>query len=236
MTFPELYEQLCTLGSEPTRRTYLRHGFGDNTFGVSFAALGTLKKQLVGRGKDKQLAHRLAQQLWQSGNFEARTLATMIADDQQLSAAEAEAWAADVTNHSLADALAGLVAGTAFAWERVAAWTLAPDEHRQRLGYALLSRLALQQPQLPDAHFEPYVARMEQQLQQAPNRAKEGMNGALIAIGGRSEALRRRVEAAADRIGPVVIDHGATACQTPSIRPYLAKMWARKAEKAAEVG
>lgn len=232
MTFDELYAQLRALGSEQTRKLYLRHGFGDHTFGVSYAHLGQLKKQLVGRGKDKQLAHELARQLWQSGNFDARTLATMIADPLQLTPANAEAWAADLTNHSLADALAGLVAETDFARTKAEAWMTAPGEYRQRLGYALLGRLALQPNTLADTDLEPYVTRIEQQLQAAPNRAKEGMNNALIAIGSRSEALRALVEAAADRIGPVEIDHGATACQTFDIRPYLAKVWARKAVKA----
>ncbi|GAB3833745.1 DNA alkylation repair protein [Hymenobacter jeollabukensis] len=232
MTFDDLLAQLRALGSEQTRKTYLRHGFGDNTFGVSFAHFGALKKQLVGRGKDKNLAQQLARQLWQSGYYDARTLATMIADPQQFTPAEADAWAADVTNHSLADALAGLLAGTDFAWAKVAEWTQAAGEYPQRLGYALLSRLALQDSGAPDAAFVPYVTRIEQQLQTAPNRAKEGMNGALIAIGSRSEGLREQVESAADRIGPVVIDHGDTACQTPAIRPYLAKIWARKAVKA----
>jgi 3-methyladenine DNA glycosylase AlkD len=232
MTFDEIFAQLRALGSEQTRKTYLRHGFGDNTFGVSYAQLGQLKKQLVGRGKDKAHAHQVARQLWQSGNFDARTLATMVADPQQLTPAEAEAWAATVTNHSLADALAGLVAGSGFAWAQMEAWVQADDEYRQRLGYALLSRLAQQDAAVPDAAFEPHVARIEQQIQRAPNRAKEGMNGALLALGGRSELLRQRVEAAADRIGPVTVDHGDTACQTPAIRPYLAKMWARKAVKA----
>lgn len=232
MTFDELYTQLRALGTEATRHIYLRHGFGENTFGVSYAHLGQLKKQLTGRGKDKQHAHQLARQLWQSGNFDARTLATMLADPQQLSPAEADAWAAEVSNHSLADALAGLVVATPFARTKADEWLAASGEYPQRLGYALLGRLALQPSTLPDADFAPYVARIEQQIHAAPNRAKEGMNNALIAIGSRSEALRALVEAAADRIGPVEIDHGDTACQTFDVRPYLAKVWARKAVKA----
>lgn len=232
MTFDQIFAQLRALGSPQTRAIYLRHGFGEQTFGVSYAHLGQLKKQLVGRGKDRGRAHAVARQLWQTGNFDARTLATMVADPAQLTKAEAEQWAADVHNHSLADALAGLVADTGFARARADEWIAGPGEYRQRLGYALLGRLALLPTGLPDADFVPYVRRIEQDLPQAPNRAKEGMNNALIAIGSRSEALRALVEAAADRIGPVEIDHGATACQTADIRSYLAKVWARKAVKA----
>lgn len=232
MTFDELFAQLRALGTDATRRTYLRHGFGENTFGVIFAHLGQLKKQLTSRGKDRQHAHRLAQQLWQSGNFDARTLATMLADPQQLTPADADAWAADLRNHSLADALASLIAATPFARTKADEWLTASGEYQQRLGYALLGRLALQPYPLPDAAFAPYVARIEQRIHVAPNRAKEGMHHALIAIGSRSEGLRALVEAAADRIGPVTVDHGATACQTPDLRPYLAKVWARKTAKA----
>ncbi|WP_400190625.1 DNA alkylation repair protein [Hymenobacter sp. B81] len=233
MSFDEIYQQLQTLGTEQTRQTYRRHGCGDHVFGVSFAELGKLKKQLVGRGKDRAHAHALARQLWPTGNFEARTLATMLADPQQLSAAEAEAWAAEVPNHALADSLAALVAETPFAQAKLAEWTATPDEYRQRLGFALLGRLALQDAALPDAFFEPYIRQIEQQLAGAANRAREGMNNCLISIGSRNEALRQRVEAAADRIGPVSIDHGDTACQTFDVRPYLAKVWARKAARAS---
>ena len=55
------------------------------------------------------------------------------------------------------------------------------------------------------------------------------MNGALIAIGTRNEALRAAAEAASGRIGIVVVDHGQTGCVTPAALPYIAKVWDRKA-------
>ncbi|KUG08762.1 hypothetical protein ASU33_11550 [Solirubrum puertoriconensis] len=223
-------DQLRSLGTEQTRNTYLRHGLGPNVFGVSYAHLGQLKKAFVGRGKDKDLAHQVALALWQSGNFEARTLATMIADPKQFSPAEAEAWVADVRNHALADTLAGLVAATPFAEQKAGEWTSQSAEFVQRTGYALLAKQA-QQSALSDACLEAYISQIENHIPKAANRAKEGMNNALIAIGCRSETLRHMVEAAADRLGPVVIDHGDTACQTFVIRPYLEKVWARKASK-----
>ena len=45
------------------------------------------------------------------------------------------------------------------------------------------------------------------------------MNGALIAIGARNEALRAAAEAASGRIGIVVVDHGETGCVTPAAVP-----------------
>jgi 3-methyladenine DNA glycosylase AlkD len=227
MTFTETFEQLRALGSEQTRKTYRRHGAGENMFGVSFASYGQLKKQFVGRGKDKALAHDVARQLWQTQNIDAQILATMIADPAQLTEAEADAWVADCRWHGLSDALATLLSQTPFA-EAKMQQLLAAAEQPQRTGYSILNRLAQRPDARPDAYFAPHIARIEQHIHHAPNWAREAMNNCLIAIGGRSEALRAQVEAAADRLGPVSIDHGKTACQTFGIKPYLAKMWARK--------
>lgn len=59
------------------------------------------------------------------------------------------------------------------------------------------------------------------------------MNGALINIGARDDALRKKALAAADRIGVVEVDHGQTECKTPAARPYIEKMWARRKTASA---
>lgn len=228
MTFADTFEQLRALGSEQTRKTYRRHGAGENMFGVSYANLGQLKKQLLGRGKDRAAAHAIAQQLWATQNLDAQTLATMVADPAQLSAAEASAWVADCHWHGLSDALAGLLAQTPLAEVLLEKLLASPEEQPQRVAYSLLGRLAQQPDARSDAWFAPHLARIERHFHAAPNRSREAMNNCLIAIGSRSAALRTAVEQAADRLGPVSIDHGDTACQTFAVKPYLAKVWARR--------
>ncbi len=49
------------------------------------------------------------------------------------------------------------------------------------------------------------------------------MNCALIAIGRRTPRLRRAATAAAKRIGPVEVNHGATGCKTPDAVAAIAK-------------
>ncbi|GAA4385299.1 DNA alkylation repair protein [Hymenobacter koreensis] len=235
MTFEEIYAQLQALGTEQNRKIYRRHGASGDLFGVSFANFSQLKKQLTGRGKDAAHAHALAQQLWATRNFDAQLLATMIADPRQLTEVAADAWAADTHCHMLADALATLVGGTQYAQGKVREWTSSPGEMHQRIGYSLLNGLALRSSALPDSFFEPFIARIEAGIAVAPNRAKEAMNNCLIGMGSRNETLRQQVEAAADRIGPVSIDHGDTSCQTFEVRPYLAKVWARKTKSVPAV-
>ncbi|GAA3932371.1 DNA alkylation repair protein [Hymenobacter algoricola] len=228
MTFEEIFTQLRSLGSEHTQKTYKRHGSGENVFGVSFANYALLKKQFVGRGKDKQRAHALARQLWQTQNIDARSLATLIADPQQLTEAEVMGWVADIHYHALADLFAVLLFQAPCRQKKMNEWLSAPQEMLQRIAYTLLGRLALEDRSLPESFFEAHVQRLEPLLHAAPNRAKEAMNSALISIGSRSEALRHAVEQAADRLGPIRIDHGDTSCQTFVIREYLERIWARK--------
>ena len=67
----------------------------------------------------------------------------------------------------------------------------------------------------------------------APNRARQGMNQALIAIGSRNDALATTAIAAAERIGPVEVDHGDTDCKTPDAATYIAKVRAHATRKSA---
>src|SRR5215813_5855496 len=73
MNLTEVMSALERAGSEGTRKTLQRHGARPPLFGVSYGDLYGLQKRL---GTD----HPLAQQLWNSGNHDARVLATLIAD------------------------------------------------------------------------------------------------------------------------------------------------------------
>ena len=94
--------QLEAWGSAQTRKTYERHGVTGPMYGVSFANLNKLAKQL-------KTDHELACALWRSGNHDARVLATMIADPERVDSALADAWLKACDNAVLADLLASLV-------------------------------------------------------------------------------------------------------------------------------
>src|SRR5207302_5649078 len=99
-------------------------------------------------------------------------------------------------------------------------WITAKGEWITRTGWHLLSYLAGQQNEVPDALFENYLTLIEKDIHQGQNRTKQAMNGALISIGARNENLKKRAVAAARRIGTVEIDHGDTDCKTPDAVTY----------------
>lgn len=224
MTRDECMTALEREGTAQNRKTYARHGVTGPCFGVSYAALGKLKKAI-------KVDHDLAVLLWESGNHDARVLACMIDDPAAVTAAQLKAWAADLSNYVLTDALSGLAAKSPHARACMTSWIKAKDEWRASAGWNVLAHLALADNGLPDSDFESMLARIESRILQAKNRTRHAMNNALIAIGSRNEHLAELATAAADRIGKVEVNHGETGCKTPDAASYIAKTRAHHAAK-----
>ena len=87
MLASDVLAKLKRLGKKKTAEIYRRHGATGDVWGVSFADLGALKKQI-------KTDHNVAQSLWKSGVLDAQTLALMIADPATLTPAEADEWLA----------------------------------------------------------------------------------------------------------------------------------------------
>jgi 3-methyladenine DNA glycosylase AlkD len=85
-------------------------------FGVSFAAMGKLKKAI-------KIDHALARLLWATGNHDARVLSTMIADANTMTEAELAAWVGDLDNYVLTDSFSILAAQSPFAGKNMQEWT-----------------------------------------------------------------------------------------------------------------
>lgn len=221
-TFDSLMAEMKKLGTAQAVKIYKRHGMSEPLFGVSFANFGILKKKI-------KVDHELAQKLWASGNGDARNLAVMIADPAKFSSKQIDDWAKDQDCYGSCDMLSGLIGKTTFAQEKAEAWIKSKNEWIGRTGWNLIGGLAMNlENKLPDSYFEPLLVKIEKEIHGAKNFTRHAMNMTLICIGARSVNLRKKAEAAAGRIGKVVVDHGETDCKTPEAIPYIAKMWARK--------
>jgi 3-methyladenine DNA glycosylase AlkD len=215
------------MGTAQNRKVYQRHGAGPKLFGVSFADLGKLKKQI---GVDRELAVGL----WETGNADARILATMIADPDAMTSAELDRWARETSYYVVADSFSGLATRSPLAQKKMEAWTKSKAEFVGQIGWNLLGGLAMYSPDLPDSLFEARLKEIEASIHSAKNRTRHAMNQALICIGMRSRDLHAKAIVAAKRIGKVQVDHGETSCKTPEAIPYMERAWARKkGEKSA---
>ncbi len=224
MPLAEVMDALENAGSAQTRKTYARHGAWEPMFGVSFAVLKTLAKRI-------RVDHELACALWATGNFDARNLAVKVVDPARMSAADLDRWAQEPTAAMCNSYVAHVAAEGPHAHAKVAQWLAAADEAQRRMGWLLIAALAMRDETLADAWFAEHLLTIEASLHAAPNAQRAAMHQALIAIGCRSEPLRKAATAAAKRIGKVEIDHGDTACQTPDAIQSIEKTWAHSIAK-----
>jgi len=129
---------------------------------------------------------------------------------------------AEAFEHNAA-ALAGLADAADIACDQVNRWCEAGDESASAMGWGVLARRMARPGGWSDDDLARKIETIERTIHRSPNRARHAMNGALIAIGMRNAGLRKLALAAAERIGPVEVDHGETGCKTPDAAAYIMK-------------
>lgn len=217
MNYEEVMAKLKNLGTAQNIKIYTRHGAGSQLFGVSFAHLKKLAKELKNN-------HELGLQLWASKNIDARLLATRIVDPTQFTRSLIEEWVQDISYYVLLDDFVfNVVVHTAFAQNLMEEWIDSPDEWIGRAGWNIINSLALYHKELSDSFFEPYLERLENDLQKSKNRTKQAMNNTLIAIGIKSAELADKAISISRTLGKVTVNHGKTACKTPHAEEYILK-------------
>ncbi len=223
-TYQDVMTQLESFGTDQNIKIYRRHGAASpRLFGVSYGNLNKLVKKI-------KTDHALAQQLWASGNHDARILAMKIADPDQATSAELDSWVNDLGDYILADALSEFISKTTFVQEKAEAWMASSNEWISTTGWNLLGYLALNGQAMPDSYFEPYLQTIESDIHQRQNRVRYAMNNALIQIGSRNGALEPLAIITAKNVGKVDVDHGQTSCKTPDAASYIQKVRAHKQE------
>ncbi|WP_321470911.1 DNA alkylation repair protein [uncultured Paludibaculum sp.] len=227
MTLKEAMQTLESLGSEQTRKIYRRHGAAEPMFGVSFANFNKLQKKIG-------CNHALAQELWATGNFDARVLATMIADPQATTSELLDQWVMDLEGYSLTDLFGKFVAQTPLARQKREKWMKSKVEFTAQAGWLLLSYAIAGGESLSEEYLKETLGFIEKHIHQSMNRVRHSMNGVLIAMGVSRPSLHPLVLATAARIGKVVVDHGETSCQTPDAAAYIAKTLAHRARKKGQ--
>ena len=227
MTKTEAMKELRANGSAQTRKIARRHGVESDMFGVSYAFLGKMKRKI-------KTDQRLAEQLWATGNYDARFLATMVAEPSRMTATTLKSWANDLEDRHLAAALSNVVAEAPSAKKLMGKWTSARNEMLACAGWHTLASLARQENDLDDASFEKYLEKIETRIHGSKNWVRYAMNNALINIGVRNPKLEKIAIAAAVRIGTVEVDHGETGCKTPEAVSYIKKTVAYNKKKTAK--
>lgn len=194
----ELQAALTLLKSHSSRKTLAsmaRYAIpSDNALGVSMTDLKLLAKHL-GRN------HDLAEALWRTGVYEARMLASLIADPQRFTSAQLDRWCKDFDNWAICDTVCFVLFDrTPYAWQKVAKWSKRREEFIKRAGFALLWSLTVHDKLAGDEAFLRGLVFIEEAANDDRNFVKKAVNMALRAVGKRNQALNTAAVVVARRL------------------------------------
>jgi 3-methyladenine DNA glycosylase AlkD len=172
-----------------------RFGIGNvTTFGVPMAAIQKLGKTI---GKD----HGLAVELWGSGIYDARMLASYVAEAEKVTSAEMDAWCAAFDNWAVCDTVCfALWDRVPLAWAKIDAWAKRDEQFVKRAAFALLASVALHDKGEIEDKCAKAIVTCEKAAKDARNFVKKGVSWALRTIGSRSSALREKVIASGKKL------------------------------------
>lgn len=135
--------------------------------------------------------HALALELWDTGLHEARLLAGMIADPDQVDIHLMEKWVADFDSWDLCDQTCGLFAVSPPAEDKIFSWANRPEEFVRRAAFAMIAERAWHDRDAPDSDMEKYLPLITSHAGDDRNFVKKAVSWALRNIGKRNHYLNR---------------------------------------------
>ncbi|MBU4246033.1 MAG: DNA alkylation repair protein [Nanoarchaeota archaeon] len=175
-----------------------------NVLGISMPYLKKFAKKIKKEAKTNkngaEYRHKLAQELWDSEIFEARSLAVLIDEIKLVDEKQMECWVNDFDSWGICDQTCGyLFDKKEIAWQKAVEWSAQKEEFVKRAGFVLMATLAVHDKKTDDTAFLKFLPIIARESTDARNFVKKAVNWALRQIGKRNAALNKKaIETAKD--------------------------------------
>lgn len=220
MTANEIVEELRPLGTEAYRKILRSHGAQEPLFGVKIEELQKIRKRIK---KDYQLAL----DLWDTGIYDARYLAGLVADDLKMTKKDLRHWAEASNCSGLSEyTVAWVAAEGRYGWELGLEWIESEQERVAAAGWSTLGGVVALEPdaELDMPALRSLLQRVGKTIHAQPNRVRYAMNGFVISAGAYVTELTELARKTAAGIGKVHVEMGGTACKVPDAADYIRKI------------
>lgn len=216
--------ELEALGTARTKKSYLSRGVREPLYGVPTGSMKPLKQQI---GVDQALAD----ELWDTGNYDAMYFAGMIADVRVMTEADFDRWIEGSYSSMLSDFVVAVTLAESDLAQSVATrWIRSGEENRASAGWACYEWLVGWRP---DSYFEigsirELLTLAAATIHTASPRVKRAMINFIVAVGVSYAPLHEEALKSAETIGVV------TAISDGTEKPLGSA--AEQIRKAAEKG
>lgn len=199
MTAAEILEELRALGDPANVAGMERFAIKTpSSFGIRAPELKAFAREVKKVVTDR---HKIAAELWKTGNYEARAVAFLIDDNKQVTPKQMDEWVKDFDNWATVDGACGyLFCRTAFAYDKAVEWAERKPEFEKRAGFSLMAYLAVHDKKAPDDKLAAFLPVIEKHAWDERNFVKKAVNWALRQVGKRGLTLNKLAIEAAEKI------------------------------------
>lgn len=190
----EVIAHLRDLGSEENRQGMKRYGIRiDRALGISHGVQRDIARKI-------KRNHERAFELWASGITEAQFIASMTADPQRFTKADAHRWAAEFDSWDIVDGVSDLFVDTDHWRDLVTEFAADDREFVRRAAFAMMAwSVVHRKKELADT-FLTFLPLIEAHARDERNFVKKGVNWALRSIGKRNAKLNAAALALSERL------------------------------------
>jgi 3-methyladenine DNA glycosylase AlkD len=201
MNFKEALAKLESLGDEKRKAFNLKpapHGIPAGKLKQYGVAMGDLRKLATKIKSD----HKLALELWKTGNIDAQLLAILVMKPKELSAKDVDKMVREATFHQVADWFNAYVVKEQSDAEKESLrtkWLKDKNGWAARAGWNLTGSKI--NKGAADLDLDALLDRIEKEMPKAPPETQWTMNNTLMAIGIKHAKHRKRAIAIGEKIG-----------------------------------
>lgn len=216
MTLNEILARLQSLKNDSTYKHNLKWGVGDNQYGVKLGDIKALAKKI----KTNQ---QLALELWETNNYDAQLLATLILDPKELTN--------EILNHLVRSGIYAQVMDWLYAYNIKdypdketlrSTWMQTDNVMASRIGWSLTSGRVSRNPEGID--LEALLNRIETEMGSAPTEVQWTMNSTLAQIGIKFPEHRSRAIAIGEKLGVFRDYPTSKGCTSPFAPSWINEM------------
>ena len=192
-------QELEALGKERTKKMYLSSGAREPVFGVATGAMKPIARKI-------KIDQGLAEELYQTGNYDAIYFAGIIADPKAMTQKDFDRWMDGAYFYMLSDYVVAVTLSESDIAQQVAdKWIASGEELRMSAGWSCYCWLLGNRPdsEFSEQKISAMLDAVQKTIHESPERTKASMNNFLYTVGISYKPLSEKAVDVAKQVGKV---------------------------------
>ncbi|MFC4712044.1 DNA alkylation repair protein [Planococcus dechangensis] len=194
-----IMQELEALGKERTKNMYLSSGAREPVFGVATGAMKPIARKI-------KIDQALAEELYETGNYDAMYFAGIIADPKAMTEADFDRWMDGAYFYMLSDYVVAVTLSESDLAQQVSdKWIASGEELKMSAGWSCYCWLLGNRPdsEFSDQKISAMLDAVQETIHDSPERTKASMNNFLYTVGISYKPLSEKAVDVAKQVGKV---------------------------------